>query len=125
LREKRKGCSIENNKVAEKLNSSRNSLIFSKTDLRRLIIPLMIEQVLALTVGMFDAIMVASAGEAAMSGVSLVDTVAVLIINLFSALATGGSIIAGQHLCAKDEDNASQEAQQLIILTFTLSIVIT
>ncbi len=59
--------------------------LFGK-DLRKLIIPLIIEQILAIAVGMADTIMVSAAGEAAVSGVSLVDTVNILLINVFSAL---------------------------------------
>lgn len=66
---------------------------FSNADLRKLIIPLIIDQFLQAFVGLADSIMVASVGEAAVSGVSLIDTVMVLIINIFTALATGGAVI--------------------------------
>ena len=62
-------------------------MLYSGKDLRKLIIPLIIEQILAIAVGMADTIMVSAAGEAAVSGVSLVDTVNILLINVFSALA--------------------------------------
>ena len=63
-------------------------MLYSGKDLRKLIIPLIIEHILAIAVGMADTIMVSAAGEAAVSGVSLVDTVNILLINVFSALAT-------------------------------------
>ena len=69
---------------------------FSRQDLQRLIIPLVVEQLVAITVGLFDSVMVSHVGEAAISAVSLVDTVNVLLVNAFSALATGGAVIAGQ-----------------------------
>lgn len=66
-------------------------MMFSDKQLKQLIIPLLVEQILAVTVGLADSVMIAGVGEAAVSGVSLVDTVMVLLINVFSALATGGS----------------------------------
>ena len=75
-----------------------NNRLFSRKDLVRLIIPLIVDQFLQVAVGLSDSIMVARVGEAAVSGVSLVDTVMLLIINIFTALATGGAVIAGQYL---------------------------
>ena len=65
--------------------------LFSKKDLRRLIIPLVFEQALAITVGMADTMMISSVGEAAVSGVSLVDMINMLIFSVLAALATGGA----------------------------------
>ena len=67
--------------------------MFSKNDLFRLIFPLVIEQILAATIGIADTVMVSGVGEAAVSGVSLVDSINLLLINVFAALATGGAII--------------------------------
>ena len=74
--------------------------MFSKRDLARLILPLMVELLLTLLVGMIDSVMVSSAGEAAVSGVSLIDTVFQLLIYIFSAFGTGGAVVAGQYLGA-------------------------
>ena len=71
---------------------------FTKADLRRLIVPLVIEQLLSITVGLSDSLMVSQVGEAAISAVSLVDTVNVLLVNAFASLATGGAVITGQYL---------------------------
>ena len=62
---------------------------FSNQDLRRLIVPLIIEQLLAITVGLCDSLMVSQVGEAAISAVSLVDSVNVLLVNAFAALEIG------------------------------------
>ena len=78
-------------------------MLYSGKDLRKLIIPLIIEQILAIAVGMADTIMVSAAGEAAVSGVSLVDTVNILLINVFSALATGGAVVSGHFLGKKEK----------------------
>ena len=72
--------------------------MFDRKSLIKLIVPLMIDQFLQAFVGLADSIMVARVGEAAVSGVSLVDTVMLLIINIFTALATGGAVIAGQYI---------------------------
>ena len=69
--------------------------LFSNRDLTKLIIPLIIEQFLLIFVGLADSVMVASVGEEAVSAVSLIDSVMILLINAFTALATGGAIVAG------------------------------
>ena len=84
--------------------------LFSGNDLKKLIFPLIIEQILAVSVGMVDTMMVSSAGEAATSGVSLVDIINVLIINIFAAVATGGAVVASQYLGQKRKDRACQSA---------------
>lgn len=99
-------------------------MLYSNKDLRKLIIPLLIEQVLAIAVGMADTIMVSAAGEAAVSGVSLVDTVNILLINVFSALATGGAVVAGHFLGKKMEKEASRAAWQILLFSTLLAIVI-
>ena len=97
---------------------------FSNADLRKLIIPLVIDQFLQAFVGLADSIMVASVGEAAVSGVSLIDTIMVLILNIFTALATGGAVIAGQFLGKKRGEMACKSANQLISFTLKASLVV-
>ncbi len=99
-------------------------VLFSKKDLYRLLIPLIVEQILAVLVGMADVVMVAAVGEAAVSGVSLVDSISMLIIQLLAALATGGAVVCSQYIGRKDAKNASIAANQLLLSTFLLSIVI-
>ncbi|HBU11202.1 MAG TPA: MATE family efflux transporter [Clostridiales bacterium] len=98
--------------------------LFSKIDLRKLVIPLIIEQALAITVGMVDTIMVAGVGEDAVSGVALVDSVNILLIALFTALGTGGAVVAGQYLGLKELKNANHAAKQLVIAAFLLSVAV-
>ena len=98
--------------------------MFTAKDLRKLILPLIVEQFLAVTIGMADTIMVASTGEAAMSSVSLVDAINILLINIFSALATGGAIVASQYLGREDNKRANVAAKQLLLVTTALSVCI-
>lgn len=98
--------------------------MFSNSNLKRLIRPLILEQILAVTVGMADVIMVSSVGAAAVSGISLVDTINVLLISLFSALATGGAIVGSQFLGNKDHSKACEATEQLIYVIMMVSTTI-
>ena len=97
-----------------KQKQDRSHYLFSTRELANLIGPLVIEQLLAVFVGMADSIMVANVGEAAVAGVSLVDNIMILIINIFAALATGGAVVAGQYIGRKDEKSACKAATQLV-----------
>ncbi len=102
----------------------KSKLLFDNKALTALIIPLIIEQLLAVFVGMADSIMVASVGEAAVSGVSLVDNIMILFINAFAALATGGAVIAGQYLGQKNEKESCKAATQMVWFITILSLII-
>jgi len=105
-------------------NASKGNYIFSKKNLINLIIPLIVEQLLAVIVGMADSIMVSSVGESAVSAVSLVDSVNILLINIFAALATGGAVVAGQYIGKKRNDKAKEAGEQLIVFVTLISIII-
>ena len=100
-------------------------MLYTNRDLKKLIIPLVFEQLLSILVGMIDTVMIAGVGEAAVSGVSLVDTINILVINITAALATGGAVVAGHFLGQKDPENASRSAWQLLLFSIWLSIVVT
>lgn len=97
--------------------------LFSNRQLIRLIVPLVIEQGLTILVGMCDGMMVSSAGEAAIAGVSLVDMINAIMLNLFAALATGGAVITSQYLGARATEKARQSAGQLVTMAFGLGIL--
>ena len=97
---------------------------FTKADLRRLIVPLVIEQLLSITVGLSDSLMVSQVGEAAISAVSLVDTVNVLLVNAFASLATGGAVITGQYLGRREVGKAGHSAQQLLLFMAEVSLAV-
>ncbi|GHU38270.1 MATE family efflux transporter [Bacilli bacterium] len=97
--------------------------LFSKVDIRKIVLPLIIEQALLLSAGMFDIMMVSFAGEKAVSGVSLVDTMNTLLIFLFTALATGGAIVVGQYIGNKNTRNSQKASKQLLIISLLLSFL--
>lgn len=99
--------------------------LYSNTELTRLILPLIMEQFLAILVGMLDTVMISGVGEAAVSGVSLVDNINILVINIFSALATGGAVVAGHALGQKNRDQAGQSAWQMVLFLLYTSAVTT
>lgn len=97
--------------------------MFSRRDLIKLLGPLIVEQILAVLVGMVDVMMVAAVSESAVSGVALVDSINLLIIQLLSALATGGAVICSQYLGKKKSEMACMAAGQLLLITFCCSIL--
>lgn len=100
-----------------------NKHLFSKSDLKKLLIPLMIEQLLNSMMGMVDTVMVSNVGSAAISAVSLVDSINVLVIQLLSALAVGGTIVCSQYLGRKDAKGSNNAARQVLLSTVVISIV--
>lgn len=108
-----------------RIKKDRSHYLFDNKTIVTLIIPLIIEQLLAVLVGMADSIMIASVGEAAVSGVSLVDNIMVLLINLFGALATGGAVVAGQYLGQNREKEADRAANQLVWFVTICAVGIT
>ena len=79
--------------------------IFTNKMLRTLLIPVIFEQVLNSLMGTVDTMMVSNVGSAAISAVSLVDSINVLVIQAFSALAAGGAILCSQYIGQKNHDH--------------------
>jgi len=103
----------------------RSNYLFDNKALLWLIVPLIIEQLLNVSVGIVDSVMVSRVGEAAVSGVSLVDNIMILLINAFAALATGGAVVAGQYLGQKREEKGCEASTQLVWFITICSLVIT
>ena len=97
--------------------------LFSDRQLVKLIVPLVVEQGLTILVGMVDGVMVSSVGEAAISGVSLVDMINAVILVLFAALATGGAVVTSQFLGARNMEKARRSVGQLVIMAVALGIL--
>ena len=98
--------------------------LFTQKELLLLTGPLLVEQLLEVTVGMADTMMVSRCGEAAISGVSLVDMINNLIIVLFAALATGGAVVVSQFLGAREQKGANESSGQLILLSGLFGLLV-
>ena len=105
--------------------SKENLTMFDRSMLLKLIIPVAIEQTLSVTVGMADMIMVSGAGEAAVSGISLVNSISILLVMLFAALASGGSVVVAQYLGSGNRDKACRAAEQQVLSCLLIAIALT
>ena len=102
----------------------KSELLFSRRDLLKIIIPVFFQQILAMTVGMINTMMVSNAGDAAVAGVSLVVTLDNVLIVFFTALVTGGSVIVAQRLGTSNTKDISEAAKQLMYATTIVATVV-
>lgn len=100
----------------------KSNALFTNKQLKKLIIPLLLDQLFNVLVGMADTVMVSHVGEAAVSAVSLVDTLNLFFLMIFSGLATGGSIICAQFIGVKKQGEAKKSANQLLLTTFYVAL---
>ena len=100
--------------------------LYNNLDLRKLLIPIIVEQLLSSLMGTADTMMVSNVGSAAISAVSLVDSINILVIQALSALSAGGAILCSQYLGSQNKKNANRSARQvlfvMVILSVTLSV---
>lgn len=99
--------------------------MFSNRDLFRLLLPLIVEQFLNSLMGTADTIMVSNVGSEAISAVSLVDSICILVIQVFAALAAGGVIVCSQYIGRKDEKAANRAAGQVVFTVTAISVTLT
>jgi len=110
--------------IEPKTQIPENRKQFSNSALKALIIPIIIEQFLALLVGIADSLMVSHVGEAAVSGVSLVNQLNNVFIMVFTALAAGGAVVVSQYIGSKDRKNGVLAASQLVMIIGLISIIV-
>lgn len=113
------------NKLYDRSKIDQQNLMFSNKALKMLLFPLIIEQILNSFMGMADTMMVSNVGSAAISAVSLVDSVNNLIVQVFSAMAVGGTIVCSQYLGREDEEEANKAARQVFLSMLVISVTIT
>ena len=99
--------------------------LFTNKQLWALLVPVVVEQILNSLMGTADTMMVSNVGSAAISAVSLVDSINVLVIQVFAALAAGGTIICSQYMGQKNTKNATDAAKQLIFIITAIAVVLT
>ena len=110
--------------IEPKTNLDSKRKIFSDTALMQIIVPLFFEQLLTMMVGIADTFMISYAGDAAVSGVSLVNMFVTVFIYLFTALAAGGAVVVSQYIGSGQRDNADCSASQLLTSAAVISIVL-
>lgn len=98
--------------------------LFSNKALKEMIVPLFLEQLLVMLVGLADTLIVSYAGEAGVSGVSLVNQFNTIFIYLFTALASGGAVVISQYIGRKEVDAASESASQLLLFSVIFSALV-
>lgn len=98
--------------------------MFSNKDLRNMIVPLFFEQLLVMLVGIMDTFIVSYAGEAAVSGVSLVNSFNTIFIYLFTALASGGAVVIAQYIGSQDKKNSILSSSQLLMFSCIFSCIL-
>ena len=103
---------------------NKSQHLYSNIDLRKLLIPIIIEQLLTSLMGTADTMMVSNIGAAAISAVSLVDSINILVIQALSALAAGGAILCSQYLGSNNKKEANYSAQQVIFVMVFLSVIL-
>ena len=111
--------------ISENKEKSRAGHRFSDRDLMHLVIPLFLEQLLVALVGLADTFMVSFAGDAAVSGVSLVNMLVTFFIYVFTALASGGAVIVSQYLGRGDRKDSDRAAGQLLAVSMIVSAFFT
>ena len=98
-------------------------MTFTEEKLRLLILPLILEQFLAVAMGMADTFMVSTCGEAAVSGISLVDTICILMFGLFTAMSSGGGVVVAQYMGKQDKEMVGKASNQLFLMVTAIGLL--
>lgn len=98
--------------------------MFTNRMIRSLLIPVVLEQLLNSIMGTADTMMVSNVGSAAISAVSLVDSINILVIQAFSAFAAGGAIVCAQYIGQQNQERANESARQVLFIITLISIVV-
>lgn len=97
--------------------------MFTQKDLRRLVLPIFLDQLLLAGVGIVSTLLLSYAGEAAVSAVSLVEMINVFIISILLAVSTGGTVVLAQIVGSKRLELAQKASGQMMILTVMVGLL--
>ena len=111
------------NRINQENSIDQGNSLFTGKSLMAMIIPLFLEQLLVMLVGLADTLVISYAGEAAVSGVSLVNQFNTIFIFLFTALAAGGAVVISQYIGRGSKDEAGESASQLLLFSTIFSVV--
>jgi Na+-driven multidrug efflux pump len=100
-------------------------MLFSNRDLIKLALPILLQNILATMIGMIDSVMVAGIGEAAVSGVALINSLDAVLITFFSSMVVGGTVIVSQYLGRGEQDRTQEAIKQLLYVTTAAALLIT
>lgn len=120
-REKNSGMQMNTKRLYDKNKIDFGNLLYPNKALLTLLFPIVVEQLLNSFMGMADTMMVSNVGSAAISAVSLVDSINNLVIQVFAAMATGAAIICSQYLGNRDEEGCNRAAKQVVLTVFAIS----
>ena len=98
--------------------------IFSRKEIYKIVVPILLQNLLGIAIGMIDSMMISNKGEEAFAGVSLVSSLDTVLITLFSALTAGGSVVLAQAMGRKDRNYACNAAKQMLYITTLAAAVI-
>lgn len=108
----------------ERVLAMNEKRLFSNRELAKILLPLVLQNILTITIGMADSIMVSGSGEAAFAGVSLVNSLDTLLVQLFTSLAAGGTVVLAQAMGRDDRKTACNAAKQLLYVSVAIAVVV-
>ena len=111
------------NLIEPKQQISKDKIIFTNAMLKSMIIPLLIEQLLQMIVGLVDTMMVSHAGEAVVAGVGLDTMIYTIFIYLFTAVSAGGAVVVAQYIGSGEYKNGCLAASQIFHIAGVLSLI--
>ena len=91
----------------------------------KMTLPVLVEQFCIVIMGVINTMLASNMGKEAISAIGMIDTISMIIISLFGALALGGTVVVAQYVGHQEEDRASQTAAQALVSSFLIASLVT